>query len=184
VDNADKITTIDGIPQLKSEFANDPGANQQGLLGGPAGAAAALGAGFGPAGIAAGLIGGSILGVLGSENLGMQVTAAQEKILTPEQKVARAKKVSKSPQYQSYQRTGYPAVTNTFLRNIPAPANQTMTGASTYLGTQATVIPVMPPPPSISVAARPRPKTPRQVFTTAQTQQSFNTFRSGERNMK
>lgn len=179
VDNADKITTIDGIPQLKSEFANQP---TGGALGGPA--AAAIGAGFGPVSAAAAFIGGSILGAVGSENLEMQVTAAQEKILTPEQKAARAKKSLGSPQYQSYQRTGYPAVTNTFLRNIPAPANQTMTGASTYLGTQATVIPVMPPPPSISVAARPRPKTPRQVFTTAQTQQSFNTFRSGERNMK
>lgn len=179
VDNSDKIATIDGIPQLKPEFANQP---TGGALGGPAGAA--IGAGFGPVSAAAAFIGGSILGAVGSENLEMQVTAAQEKILTPEQKAARAKKSLGSPQYQSYQRTGYPAVTNTFLRNIPAPANQTMTGASTYLGTQATVIPVMPPPPSISVAARPRPKTPRQVFTTAQTQQSFNTFRSGERNMK
>jgi hypothetical protein len=181
VDNADKITTINGIPQLKPEFANQPQKERSlidSLMGVVAGSVPIVGPLLGIGAQAAQGVG------LFSENLGMQFTAAQEKILTPEQKAARASRVGATPQAQAYQQTGYPAVANTFFRNISAPSSPAMTGASTYLGTQATVSPVMPPPPPISVAPRPRPKTARTVFTPEQLTQSAIDFRAGERNMK
>jgi len=177
VDNADKITTINGIPQLKPEFANLPEKERSftdSLLGTAAGMIPIIGPILG---IGAQAVQGT---GLFAPNLESEISIAREKILTPEQKAARSAKVTQESR-KPYQ---YPYMqTETFFRNIPKPTSQP-TGLSPYLSLQATVTPVMPPPPPISVAPRPRPKTARTVFTPEQLTQSAIDFRAGERNMK
>ena len=177
VDNADKIVMVNGQPQLKPEFVNLP-EKEISLTDSLLGAAAGMIPIIGPAlGIGAQALQGR---GLFAPNLESEISIAREKILTPEQKAARAARVTQDSR-QPYQ---YPYMqTETFLRNIPKPPSQP-TGLSPYLSLQATVTPVMPPPPPISVAPRPRPKTARTVFTPQQLTQSMIDFRAGERNMK
>jgi hypothetical protein len=189
LDNADKVRLVNGVPQLRPEYASQPPvANAAGALGGPAGLISAVGAGFGPVGAAAAFVGGAILGTIGSTNVGMELTAAQEKIMTPEEKTLRAARVAATPQAQQYQATGYPSGIDTFFRNITSvqqQGNKPMTGLSTYLGMQATVTPVIPPAPRPTMPPAPAPKiTPVKTFTPLEIEQSLVDFRAGERNMK
>lgn len=189
LNNADKVQLVNGVPQLKPEYANQVGgANTAGLLGGPAGAAAAAGAGFGPLGAAIGFVGGALAGAItGGQNIGMELTAAQEKIMTPEQKTLRAARVAQTPQAQQYQTTGYPAAGGLFFRNInnvSQQASKPITGLSTYLGMQATVKPTLPPPPSPTMPPAPAPKiTPVKKFTPQDIQKSLIDFRAGEKSI-
>jgi hypothetical protein len=118
----------------------------------------------------------------------MELTAAQEKIMTPEEKTLRAARVAATPQAQQYQATGYPSGIDTFFRNITSvqpQGNKPMTGLSTYLGMQATVTPVIPPAPRPTMPPAPTPRiTPVKTFTPLEIQQSLVDFRAGERNMK
>jgi hypothetical protein len=180
LDNQDKIAMVNGIPQLKPEFANEV---SPGVLPSAGIAGASVGGAFGPVGAALGFIGGSILGAIGSKNLGMEVIAAQEKILTPEQKTKRAKKVSETTQFKQYEQTGYPAGASTFFRNMPNPNAQQAPRISPYLATQATISPAPSPLPARVSVPRPRPKTPRVSFSPGQITQSLVDFRKGEKEM-
>jgi hypothetical protein len=183
LDNQDKITMVNGLPQLRPEYANEV---SPGVLPSAGIAGASVGGAFGPVGAALGFIGGSILGAIGSKNLGMDVIAAQEKILrnqTPEQKANRAKKVSETTQFKQYEQTGYPAGASTFFRNMPNPNAQQAPRISPYLATQATISPAPSPLPARVSVPRPRPKTPRVSFSPGQITQSLVDFRKGEREM-
>ena len=107
--------------------------------------------------------------------------------MTPEQKALRTTQVAATPQAQQYQATGYPSGVNTFFRNIGGDqpqGNRPMTGLSTYLGMQATVTPVIPPPPKPTMPPAPAPRvTPVKKFTPQEIQQSLIDFRAGERNI-
>ena len=180
LDNQDKITMVNGLPQLRPEYANQetPGGALAGQIAG-----SSIGGAFGPVGAALGFVGGSILGSLGSKNIEMDVIAAQEKILTPEQKAKRAKRVSETPQFKQYEQTGYPAGASTFFRNMPNPNVQQAPRISPYLATQATISPAPSPLPARVSVPRPRPKTPRVSFSPGQITQSLVDFRKGEREM-
>jgi hypothetical protein len=185
LDNQDKITMVNGLPQLRPEYANQAA--------GAANAGAQVGAGIGAvvgAPFAGGLaipafaaVGGLLGGTLGRENIEMDVIAAQEKILTPEQKAKRAKRVSETPQFKQYEQTGYPAGASTFFRNMPNPNVQQAPRISPYLATQATISPAPSPLPARVSVPRPRPKTPRVSFSPGQITQSLVDFRKGEREM-
>lgn len=177
--NQDKVQLVNGVPQLKPEYANQPPVSPR--VSSPA---EKLGiAALGPLGTIA-----NAFSFLAQPNIGMELTAAQEKIMTPEQKALRATQVAATPQAQQYQATGYPSGVNTFFRNIGGDqpqANRTITGLSTYLGMQATVTPVIPPAPRPTMPPAPAPKiTPVKKFTPLEIQQSLVEFRAGERNMK
>jgi hypothetical protein len=178
--NQDKVQLVNGVPQLKPEYANQPPVSPR--VSSPA---EKLGiAALGPLGTIA-----NAFSFLAQPNIGMDLTAAQEKIMTPEQKALRATQVAATPQAQQYQATGYPSGVNTFFRNIGENQPQAtwmkpMTGLSTYLGTQATVTPVIPPPPKPTMPQAPAPKiTPVKKFTPQEIQQSLIDFRAGERNI-
>jgi hypothetical protein len=178
--NQDKVQLVNGVPQLKPEYANQPPVSPR--VSSPA---EKLGiAALGPLGTIA-----NAFSFLAQPNIGMDLTAAQEKIMTPEQKALRATQVAATPQAQQYQATGYPSGVNTFFRNIGENQPQAtwmkpLTGLSTYLGTQATVTPVIPPPPKPTMPQAPAPKiTPVKKFTPQEIQQSLIDFRAGERNI-
>ena len=184
LDNQDKITMVNGLPQLRPEYANQAA--------GAANAGAQIGAGIGAvvgAPFAGGLampafaaVGGLLGGTLGRENIEMDVIAAQEKILRPEY-AKRAKKVSETTQFKQYEQTGYPAGSSTFFRNMPNPNAQQAPRISPYLATQATISPAPSPLPARVSVPRPRPKTPRVSFSPGQITQSLVDFRKGEREM-
>jgi len=185
LDNQDKIDMINGLPQLKPQYANQAAsvANAGAQVGAAIGAV--VGAPFGgglaiPAFAAAGAFLG---GTFGRENIEMDVIAAQEKILTPEQKTRRAKRVSETTQFKQYEQTGYPAGASTFFRNMPSPNVQQAPRISPYLATQATISPAPSPLPVKVSVPRPRPKTPRVSFSPEQISQSLIDFRKGEREM-
>jgi hypothetical protein len=177
--NQDKVQLVNGVPQLKPEYANQPPVSPR--VSSPA---EKLGiAALGPLGTVA-----NAFSFLSQPNIGLDLVAAQEKIMTPEQKALRTTQVAATPQAQQYQATGYPSGLNTFFRNIGADqpqASRPMTGLSTYLGMQATVTPVIPPAPRPTMPPAPTPRiTPVKTFTPLEIQQSLVDFRAGERNMK
>ena len=177
--NQDKVQLVNGVPQLKPEYANQPPVSPR--VSSPA---EKLGiAALGPLGTVA-----NAFSFLSQPNIGLDLVAAQEKIMTPEQKALRSTQVAATPQAQQYQTTGYPSGVNTFFRNIGGDqpqGNKPMTGLSTYLGMQATVTPVIPPAPRPTMPPAPTPRiTPVKTFTPLEIQQSLVDFRAGERNMK
>ncbi len=180
LDNEDKIDMVNGLPQLKPGYANQA---SSGPLATAGMAGAAVGGAFGPVTAALGFVGGSILGSLGSKNIEMDVIAAQEKILTPDQKTKRAKKVSETTQFKQYEQTGYPAGANTFFRNMPNPNVQQTPRISPYLATQVNLSPAPSPLPARVSVPRPRPKTPRVSFSPEQITQSLVDFRKGEKDI-